>query len=204
MTPPFDFLEIAFVAAAVLLGITVHEAAHGYAAFHFGDRTAFSRGRLTFNPLKHIDPFGTVVLPLFLLIAHAPFLYGYAKPVPVRVSALRNPKRDMALVAAAGPASNLALAFLFAGPAMLVTNGEKIAWLGRALDIVVATNIVMAFFNILPIPPLDGSKVLAAFLPDRLAGRYLRLGRYRYLPLILIFLGVPLIGWLVATLVQLP
>jgi Zn-dependent protease len=203
MTRPFDFLEIAFVAAAVLLGMTVHEAAHGYAAFHFGDRTAFDRGRLTFNPLRHVDPFGTVILPLFLLFAHAPFLYGYAKPVPVKASALRNPKRDMALVAAAGPAGNLALAILFAGPAMLVTNSANMAGLGQALSIVVATNIVMAFFNILPIPPLDGSNVLAAFLPSRLAGRYLRLGRYRFLPLILIFLGVPLIGWLVATLVQL-
>ncbi len=191
--------EIAMLAVAVLIGFTVHEAAHGYVAYRLGDRTAFERGRLTLNPIKHIDPFGTILLPAALLFAHSPFLFGYAKPVPVRSQNFRNPRRDMALVAAAGPASNLALAILFAA-ILSVTRivAAETGWLTGALDVLVTTNLVLAAFNILPIPPLDGASVAAGFLPERLARPYLRLGRIPFLPLLLIFLGVPALGWLFA------
>jgi len=191
--------EIVLLAGAILIGFTVHEAAHGYAAYHLGDQTAFERGRLTLNPLKHIDPLGTVLLPAALLLAHSPFLFGYAKPVPVRAENFRNPRRDMALVAAAGPASNLVLAIVF-GLALLLAQAtaSETYWLLNALDVLVTTNLVLAIFNMLPIPPLDGASVLAGFLPENWARPYLRLGRIPFLPLLLIFLGVPLFMWIIA------
>jgi Zn-dependent protease len=194
-----DIREIVLLAFAILVGFTVHEAAHGYAAYRLGDRTAFYRGRLTLNPLRHVDPLGTVFLPAALLLAHSPFIFGYAKPVPVQPANFVDPRRDMALVAAAGPASNLVLAALFWSIARLIpmTPGD---WLSDTLRVLTTTNVLLAAFNILPIPPLDGANVAAGFLPEWIAKPYLRLGRIPFLPFILIFFGVPALAWLFAQL----
>ncbi len=165
---------IAFIAVA-LIAITFHEAAHAYVAAACGDDTAKSLGRASLNPIRHIDPFGTILLPAILYLAHAPFLIGWAKPVPVNWSRLRNWRRDMALVAAAGPLANFALAGLSALVLMQVP-GLPI-WAGQTLWLSLQLNLVLAVLNLLPIPPLDGSKVLAAFLPERWALRMAGLGR---------------------------
>lgn len=163
----------------VLLAITLHEAAHGWAASRLGDPTARLLGRVTLNPFAHVDPFGTVVLPALLLIVKAPFLFGYAKPVPVIFSRLNNPRRDMALVAAAGPAANIVLAVL---AALLFHIVELLPdsvgpWVTENLRNLFLLNLVLAVFNMLPIPPLDGGRILVSLLPDALAWRLVRLER---------------------------
>ncbi|MEQ8818040.1 MAG: site-2 protease family protein [Thalassobaculum sp.] len=163
----------------VILAITLHEAAHGWAASRLGDPTARLMGRVTLNPLAHIDPFGTLVLPALLLIIKAPFLFGYAKPVPVNFSRLNNPRRDMALVALAGPASNVllaAIAALLFHLVDLVPDGA-VEWVTENLRNLFLLNLVLAVFNMLPIPPLDGGRILVAVLPDRLAWKVARLER---------------------------
>lgn len=152
----------------VLLAITLHEAAHGYAARHFGDPTAARLGRISLNPLRHIDPVGTVLMPLMLYVATAgAFVFGYAKPVPVDMRQLRHPRRDMVWVAAAGPLSNLAQALLWAmlGTALLSLGVQEPFFLlvARAGILV---NLVMFAFNLFPLPPLDGGRVLVGLLPD--------------------------------------
>lgn len=166
-------------ALPVLLAITLHEAAHGWAASKLGDPTARLMGRVTLNPFRHIDPFGTVVLPLLLLLIKAPFLFGYAKPVPVNFSRLNNPRRDMALVALAGPASNILLAVL---AALLfhfvdVVPNAMSEWFTENLINLFRLNLVLAVFNMLPIPPLDGGRILVAVLPDQLAWKVARMER---------------------------
>ena len=163
----------------VILAITLHEAAHGWAASRLGDPTARLMGRVTLNPLAHIDPFGTLILPALLLIIKAPFLFGYAKPVPVNFSRLNNPRRDMALVALAGPASNVLLATIAAllfHLVDLVPDGAA-EWVTENLRNLFLLNLVLAVFNMLPIPPLDGGRILVAALPDRLAWKVARLER---------------------------
>jgi len=158
-------------ALPVLFAITVHEAAHGYAARHFGDNTAAMMGRITLNPLKHIDPVGTILMPLLLYFATSgAFLFGYAKPVPVRFGNLRNPKRDMIWVALAGPGANLAQAFgwmvllyLLAGAGITEPFFVKMCQGG------VLVNVVMFVFNLFPLPPLDGGRILVGLLPNRQA-----------------------------------
>ena len=158
---------IALYALPVLFAITVHEAAHGYAARHFGDNTAYLQGRMTLNPFKHIDPIGTIAMPLLLYFATSgAFLFGYAKPVPVNFAALRNPKRDMIWVALAGPASNFAQAILWALALVVLAGLDmrepffiKIAQAG------ILVNLVMWAFNLFPLPPLDGGRILAGLLP---------------------------------------
>ena len=148
----------------LITAITFHEAAHGFVAHHFGDNTAWERGRVTFNPLKHIDPFGTIVMPAILLLSHSPFLFGYAKPVPVNFRALRNPRIDMVWVALAGPGTNIALA-LVAALAFHVLNylpTDAAQWVADNLKNALVINVVLAIFNMLPVPPLDGSKLLLA------------------------------------------
>lgn len=163
----------------VILAITLHEAAHGWAASKLGDPTARLMGRVTLNPIAHIDVFGTLILPAMLLLFKAPFLFGYAKPVPVNFSRLNNPRRDMALVAIAGPASNILLALiaalLFHAVDLAPESAE--AWLVENLRNLFLLNLVLAVFNMLPIPPLDGGRILVSLLPDRLAWRVARLER---------------------------
>ncbi len=162
---------VVIYALPVLFAITVHEAAHGYAARHFGDNTAYVLGRITLNPLKHIDPVGTILMPLMLYFATSgAFLFGYAKPVPVRFGNLRNPKRDMIWVALAGPGANLLQAFLWAVlMLMLHVLGVSETFFLRMCEGGVLVNVVMFVFNLFPLPPLDGGRILVGLLPYRQA-----------------------------------
>ena len=173
---------IAVYALPVLFAITLHEAAHAYAAKYFGDNTAYAQGRMSLNPLKHIDPFGTIVIPVVLYIATGgAFLFGYAKPVPINFGALRNPKKQMAWVALAGPMANFAMAFawLLASVALTVAqvNEEFFMAMARAG---VLTNLVMFAFNLFPIPPLDGGRIMTSILPNRLAYQFAKIEPYGF------------------------
>ena len=182
--------------APVLIAITFHEAAHAYAAQALGDDTAAKRGRLSLNPLKHIDPVGTVVLPSLLIVLRSPFLFGYAKPVPVNFHALRHPRRDMVLVAIAGPVTNLALAALSAAALRLGHHfpvGTQ-DWLLQNLLNALAINVLLAVFNMLPIPPLDGGRVLLGFLPRPVAQRFAQLEPYGIPILLGVMFVLPLVG----------
>ena len=162
---------VAIYALPVLFAITVHEAAHGYAARHFGDNTAYALGRITLNPLKHIDPMGTILMPLLLYCATSgTFLFGYAKPVPVRFGNLRNPKRDMIWVALAGPGANFVQAFLW-GVLLFVLKGADVSepFFIKMAQGGILVNVVMFVFNLFPLPPLDGGRILVGLLPYRQA-----------------------------------
>jgi Zn-dependent protease len=162
---------IAIYALPVLFAITLHEAAHGYVARHFGDNTAYMLGRITLNPIKHIDPVGTILMPLMLYFATSgAFLFGYAKPVPVRFGNLRNPKRDMVWVALAGPASNFVQAF-FWGILYFILSGSGVTepFFLKMAQGGVLVNLVMFAFNLFPLPPLDGGRILVGLLPYRAA-----------------------------------
>ena len=164
----------------VLLAVTLHEAAHGWVAWRLGDPTAKVLGRVSFNPLKHIDPFGTVALPgLMLLASGGSMMFGYAKPVPVDFRRLRSPRRDMVLVAAAGPASNLLIALLCAGAlhGAFALQGDVREWLAYNLLNSVWINVLLAVFNMIPLPPLDGGRVAVGLLPPALALPLARLER---------------------------
>ncbi len=162
---------VALYALPVLFAITIHEAAHGYAARHFGDNTAYVLGRITLNPIKHIDPIGTILMPLLLYFATSgAFLFGYAKPVPVRFGNLRNPKRDMIWVALAGPAANFVQALLW-GVLLYVLKGTEVTepFFLQMAQGGVLVNVVMFVFNLFPLPPLDGGRILVGLLPYRQA-----------------------------------
>ena len=162
---------IAIYALPVLFAITVHEAAHGYVARYFGDNTAYALGRVTLNPVKHIDPVGTIVMPLVLYVATAgTFLFGYAKPVPVQFGRLRNPKRDMIWVALAGPGANLIQALLW-GVAFYLLQGASLTepFFIKMCQAGILVNVVMFVFNLFPLPPLDGGRILVGLLPFKQA-----------------------------------
>jgi len=180
----------------LLFAITFHEAAHGFVAHRLGDDTAYQLGRVSFNPLRHIDPFGTVILPAMLLLSHSPFLFGYAKPVPVNFRNLRNPRLDMVWVALAGPATNiiLALAAALAFHALPLAPAASAQWIADNLKNALVINVVLAVFNMMPIPPLDGGRVAVGLLPRPLADPLARLEPFGMLILIGILILLPLAG----------
>jgi Zn-dependent protease len=180
----------------LLFGITFHEAAHGFVAHRLGDNTAWELGRVSFNPLRHIDPFGTVLLPAMLLLSHSPFLFCYARPVPVNFRNLRNPRLDMVWVALAGPATNivLALAAALAFHALPLAPAVSAQWIADNLKNALVINVVLAVFNMMPIPPLDGGRVAVGLLPRPLADPLARLEPFGMLILIGILILLPLAG----------
>lgn len=194
-----------------LVAITLHEAAHGFVAWRLGDDTAKRLGRVTFNPLKHVDPFGTVILPAMLLLASGGrMMFGFAKPVPVNFARLRKPRRDMVLVAAAGPGINILMAIAAATAVTLIPAlpGDALEWVSYNFFNAVWLNVLLAVFNMLPLPPLDGGRVAVGLLPDFLAiplsrlepyGFFIILGVVFVLPLVASTLGVDLgvMEWLV-------
>jgi Zn-dependent protease len=188
--------QISIWAIPAIIAITFHEASHGYVAHLLGDDTAWRQGRVSFNPLVHIDPFGTVVLPVLLLMLRSPFLFGYAKPVPVNFRALRHPRLGTILVAAAGPGMNLLLATIAALAFHIVgyvpaPGGQ---WLAANLKNALLLNVILAIFNLLPIPPLDGGRILMGVLPGALARILSRAEPYGMLILIGLIFVLPLLG----------
>ena len=176
---------IAFSAIPVIFAITVHEAAHGYAARHFGDDTAWMMGRITLNPLKHIDPVGTILLPLVLLLISSPIILGAAKPVPVRFDKLRNPKRDMVWVALAGPAANFVMAFLWGAALILLqAAGIQEVFLLKMCGVGIGVNVALFALNLFPLPPLDGGRILVGLLPVKQAIALSRIEPYGFFVII--------------------
>jgi Zn-dependent protease len=188
--------QISIWAIPALIAITFHEASHGYVAHLLGDDTAWRLGRVSFNPLVHIDPFGTILLPGMLLLLRSPFLFGYAKPVPVNFRALRYPRAGTILVAAAGPGMNLLLATIAALGFHIVgyIPAPGAQWLAANLKNAFLFNIVLAIFNLLPIPPLDGGRILVGVLPGVFARSMSRLEPYGMLILIGLLFVLPMLG----------
>jgi Zn-dependent protease len=200
MNAPEIMSQLAVWVLPVLLAVTLHEAAHGWVAWRLGDDTAYMLGRVTFNPFRHIDPFGTVLLPAMLLfLSGGRIMFGFAKPVPVNFSRLRHPRRDTILVAAAGPGTNIAMAVVAAfliGP-LSGLPGALGEWAGRNLFNAVWINILLAIFNLLPLPPLDGGRIAVALLPSALARPLQGLERFG---LVIVLGAVFLLPWIGAKL----
>lgn len=172
---------IAVYALPLLFAITLHEAAHGYVAKYFGDMTAYSQGRVSLNPVVHIDPLGTIVIPALLYMIGSPFLFGYAKPVPVNFGNLRKPKQQMAWVALAGPAANLVMAFLWMiFVIVLHVIGVEAEFFFKMAQAGVSVNLMLFAFNLFPIPPLDGGRILVSLLPHKYAFKFAQIEPYGF------------------------
>lgn len=185
--------------AIFLFAIIIHEIAHGWVAYKLGDPTAKYAGRLTLNPMAHIDPFGMILLPLILTMMGSPVIFGWAKPVPVNFWNLKNPRRDMIWVGLAGPLANIILAFALS--LFLKININLPALIFNILIVGIYVNLVLAVFNLIPIPPLDGSRVVIGLLPRELAVRYIRLERFG-IPLIFLLMFMGLFNYLIRPIVQ--
>ncbi|MFH1287692.1 MAG: site-2 protease family protein [bacterium] len=182
--------ELAIALPVLLFSVIVHECAHGWTAEKFGDPTARLMGRLTLNPLPHIDPFGTVLLPILLAVAHSPIMIGWAKPVPVNFQNLRNPKKDILWVGISGPVANILMAII-SGLLLKVDFVFAIAPIRYMLAVSIQINVILAVFNMIPIPPLDGSRFVYSLLPDKLAHYYGSLERYGFfILLIMLYTGM--------------
>lgn len=193
----YTFLEMLPQLVILFFSIIFHEVAHGRIALWRGDTTARDHGRLTLNPLPHIDPMGSILLPLFLVLMRSPVLLGWAKPVPINPFRFGRLKKDLALVAASGPASNLLLALAFALLFRIVNAvGDSTGIVPKIMAYGVLINSVLAFFNLIPIPPLDGSRILYRFLPDRIADAYISIERYGFI-IIFFLLWMNMIDWLI-------
>lgn len=196
-----DFLlKLLIIAPGMIAAITLHEASHGFVAWKLGDDTAYMMGRVTFNPLRHIDPMGTIILPA-LLVFTTGFMFGYAKPVPVNYRRLRNPRRDMVLVAAAGPASNIVIALVSAIALRFIPEASTVttAAITGIFVYSVFFNVMIGVFNMIPLPPLDGGRVAVGLLPYPLAVRLARLERFGMIILLVALIGLPLIGQQIGT-----
>ncbi|MCC3860532.1 site-2 protease family protein [Pseudemcibacter aquimaris] len=189
-------VNISVWALPLLFAITLHEAAHAWTAWKLGDNTAKMLGRVTFNPISHIDPFGTVILPLILLLSGSGFMFGYAKPVPVQFNRLNNPRRDSVLVALAGPGANIFLLVMSAIFLNFIEYVPGIAneWVGQNLVNMIIINAILAVFNMLPIPPLDGGRVAVGVLPYPLSRPLARLEPYGMLIIIMALFIIPVGG----------
>ena len=194
---------ITVLAIPVLLAITLHEAAHGYAARHFGDTTAYRAGRITLNPLRHIDPIGTILVPLLMLaFSNGALLFGWAKPVPVNFSRLRNPKADMLWVAAAGPLANLLMVFGWVLIKWLILDSHTgyTHFIRSMAEFGILINLVLMFLNLLPIPPLDGGRIVVSLLPDHLSTAFARIEPFGLI-IIVILLVTQVLGTILMPLI---
>jgi Zn-dependent protease len=198
-------LKIAIYALPVIFAITLHEAAHGYVAKHFGDHTAYMLGRVTLNPAKHIDLIGTVLVPLAMIL-FAGILFGWAKPVPINERNLRSPKRDMLWVAAAGPGANVAMALAWAVLAKVLLAFDAEAslvsdyWV-KVAEAGILVNAVIGILNLIPLLPLDGGRIVASLLPDRMAYAYAKTEPFG-IPILLLLMVTPVLGWVMLPLVN--
>ncbi|MCI9128839.1 MAG: site-2 protease family protein [Eggerthellaceae bacterium] len=192
-----DIAYYAFAIVSFVVALTVHEVSHGFAAYKLGDPTAKRSGRLSLNPLKHIDPFGTVILPLLLMVMHMP-IFGYAKPVPYNPSYFKDPRKGDAITGLAGPASNLVMALIGAGIAQVIYHASPNLLMGQGGYYVmlffatfVLINLYLMFFNLIPIPPLDGSSIIALLIPEKMLPKWYSIQHYAFPIFMIVVIALP-------------